>query len=96
MGTFKSIESFKSNEEFQPWYYFFDFGKKDYDESKDGWRKAKEEIDKKIEENLASFIFGRLFYSFEASGLGFATIKKDNFLNQKANEIEFHQKYYRK
>jgi len=86
-GPFKSIESFKSNGEFQPWHYFFDFGKKDYDESRDGWRKAKEDIDKKIEENLASFIFGRLFYSFEASGLGFATIRNDDTLKSKAASL---------
>ncbi len=86
-GPFKSIESFKSNEEFQPWYHFFDFGKNDYDESKDGWEAVKKEIDKKIEENLASFIFGRLFYSFEASGLGFATIKNDEKLKSKADKL---------
>lgn len=31
----------------------------------------------KIEENLSGFIFGKLFYSFEASGLGYATIRCD-------------------
>jgi ATP-dependent helicase YprA (DUF1998 family) len=31
-------------------------------------------FNRKIEENLSGFIFGKLFYSFEASGLGYATI----------------------
>ncbi len=87
-GPFKSIESFKSNGEFQPWYYFFDFTTKDYDKSKDGWKDAKREIDKKIEENLAFFIFGRLFYSFEASGLGFATVRDDENLKLEANKLK--------
>ena len=86
-GPYKSIETFKSDNEFKPWYYFFDFNNKDYDTSKDGWDYVKREIDKKIEENLASFIFGRLFYSFEASGLGFATIKNDNILKSKAESL---------
>jgi DEAD/DEAH box helicase domain-containing protein len=33
-----------------------------------------EYFNRKIEENLSGFIFGKLFYSFEASGLGYATI----------------------
>lgn len=31
-------------------------------------------FNRKIEENLSGFIFGKLFYSFEASGLGYATL----------------------
>ena len=90
-GPFKSIESFISNGEYKSWYYFFDFNKKDYDTSKDGWEHVRETINKKIEENLASFIFGRLFYSFEASGLGFATIKNDNALKLKATTLGISQ-----
>lgn len=41
-----------------------------------GWeyQSVRDFFNRKIEENLSGFIFGKLFYSFEASGLGYATI----------------------
>ena len=42
-------------------------------------------FNRKIEENLSGFIFGKLFYSFEASGLGYATITNDP--DQKAQQL---------
>lgn len=37
----------------------------------------RDHFNNKIEQNLGGFIFGKLFYSFEASGLGYATIIRD-------------------
>ena len=48
--------------------------------------KISEHFNTKIEQNLSGFIFGRLFYSFEASGLGYATIISD--IQQWADELD--------
>ncbi|HHX70185.1 MAG TPA: DEAD/DEAH box helicase [Gallicola sp.] len=82
-GPFISIQKFSN----KPWYKFFNFETFNYNETIDGFNNVKYKIDRQIERNIAGLIFGRLFYSFEASGLGFATIQKDNFLTQKACEL---------
>jgi len=86
-GPNKSIENFMSGSDYLPWHNFFDFNKLYYDKTKDGWENVKEKLNKKIEQNISTFIFGRLYYSFEASGLGYATLKKNKFLFNKANQI---------
>jgi len=86
-GPYVSIKNFKQGREFKPWYHFFDFRNSKFKETEDGWERAKQDIVKQIEQNIAGLIFGRLFYSFEASGLGYATIQKNDFLSQKATEL---------
>lgn len=67
------------------WSEAFDFVNLDYKDgyfyrtknpATQGWeyRSVRDFFNRKIEENLSGFIFGKLFYSFEASGLGYATI----------------------
>lgn len=41
------------------------------------YQSVRDVFNRKIEENLSGFIFGKLFYSFEASGLGYAVITHD-------------------
>jgi ATP-dependent helicase YprA (DUF1998 family) len=67
------------------WSEAFDFKNLDY---RDGYfyrtknpvtqsweyQSVKDVFNREIEENLSGFIFGKLFYSFEASGLGYGTI----------------------
>lgn len=86
-GTYKSVENFKSGSNYKPWYYFYDFNQFNFDTSKDGCENAERITREKIESNISSFIFGRLYFSFEASGLGFATILKNSFLTNKANGL---------
>lgn len=86
-GPFKSLENFKSNNEYKPWYYFFNFQTQDYDESKDGWQNVRETINKRIEKNLSSLIFGKLFYSFEATGLGYATVLNNVSFQNNAHSL---------
>lgn len=52
--------------------YFY----KSYDIATRSWvyENIRDFFNRKIEANLSGFIFGKLFYSFEASGLGYATI----------------------
>jgi len=83
-GPYKSIENFRSGNKYKPWYFFFDFNTYNYDNTRDGWQNVRDIINTRIESNLSSLIFGRLFYSFEASGLGFATIENNNFLSDQA------------
>lgn len=91
-GPFVSIKNFKQGLEYKPWYNFFtiDFQNNSFkfNETIDGWNIAQKEIVKRIEQNIAGLIFGRLFYSFEASGLGYATVQKNNFLIQKAESLQ--------
>ena len=86
-GTYKSIENFRTSNGYIPWHNFFDFTEFYYDTTKDGWENAQRILDDKIEQNISTFIFGRLYYSFEASGLGYATINKNHFLSNKANNL---------
>jgi len=67
------------------WSEAFDFVNLDYKDGyfyrtknpvTQGWeyQSVRDVFNRKIEENLSGFVFGKLFYSFEASGLGYATI----------------------
>ncbi|KAA6340974.1 ATP-dependent RNA helicase SrmB [termite gut metagenome] len=86
-GPYVSIKNFKpgNNEPYQPWHYFFDLISGSFDNTKSNWQYVKDKIVERIEQNIAGLIFGRLFYSFEASGLGYATVQNNDFLRQKAN-----------
>lgn len=84
-GPFVSIKNFKP--QYKPWYEFFDFQNKTFEQSEDGWQDARSIIIKQIEQNIANLIFGRLYFSFEASGLGYATIQNNEFLKQKADSL---------
>lgn len=78
------------------WSEAFDFVNLDY---KDGyfyrtknpatqsWEypSVRDVFNRKIEGNLSGFVFGKLFYSFEASGLGYATIT--NNIDQQAQTL---------
>lgn len=86
-GSYKSVENFKSGKDFKPWHFFYDFNQFQLDETKDGYKNAQEFTQEKIESNISSFIFGRLYFSFEASGLGFATVLKNDFIINKAKSI---------
>ncbi|PCH70318.1 MAG: hypothetical protein COC06_05380 [Bacteroidales bacterium] len=86
-GTYKSLENFKVGKEYIQWHNFFNFDELDYDKTKDGWENVKDRLNVRIEQNISSFIFGRLYYSFEASGLGYATLNKNHFLSNKANNL---------
>lgn len=86
-GPFKSLENFKSDSKYEPWYYFFGFEKKDYNKSIDNWKNAQETINAKIERNVAALIFGRLHYSFEASGLGHVTVSDNYALQMNAQTL---------
>lgn len=86
-GSYKSVENFKSGNDYKPWHYFYNFSKFQLDETKDGYENALRFTQEKIESNISSFIFGRLYYSFEASGLGFATVFNDEYLEQNANRV---------
>lgn len=91
-GPFVSIKNFQHGTEYKPWYNFFTFDSNSeeysFNETIDGWQEAQRKIVKKIEQNIAGLIFGRLFYSFEASGLGYATVQKDDFLKAKAELLQ--------
>ena len=52
-----------------------------------GWeyQSVRDVFNRKIEENLSGFVFGKLFYSFEASGLGYAVIT--NNIDQQAQTL---------
>ncbi|HBT86177.1 MAG TPA: hypothetical protein DEB12_09790 [Porphyromonadaceae bacterium] len=88
-GPYISIKNFKlnNNTPYQHWSYFFDFENQTFDNTKSGWTIVRDKIVKRIQQNISGLIFGRLFYSFEASGLGFATIQDNDFLLQKATEL---------
>jgi len=86
-GTYKSVENFKVGREYIQWHNFFNFDELDYDKTKDGWENVRERLNERIEQNISSFIFGRLYYSFEASGLGYATLNPNQLLSNKANEL---------
>jgi DEAD/DEAH box helicase domain-containing protein len=86
-GPFKSIENFKSDRKYHSWDYFFDFNTGEYDTSRAGWETVRDIIREKIEKNLSSFVFGRLFYSLEASGLGYATVEKNSDVKRLANQL---------
>ncbi|MBK6699248.1 MAG: hypothetical protein IPG55_04975 [Saprospiraceae bacterium] len=84
-GPYVSIKNIKPT--YNPWYMFFDFQNNNFKQTEDGWTDAQREIVKQIEQNISGLIFGRLFYSFEASGLGYATIQTNEFLKQKAASL---------
>ena len=100
-GPYKSLErvSFNdgNNHEFVSWSKAFNFNNfsyndgyyfRTYDLATRTWNNERIDdfFNRKIEENLSGFIFGKLFYSFEASGLGYATINCD--INKQAQELE--------
>lgn len=88
-GPYISIKNFKPNNNtpYQHWSYFFDLENRTFDNTKSGWTIVRDKIVEQIEQNISGLIFGRLFYSFESSGLGYATIKNNDFLKQKATEL---------
>jgi len=86
-GPLKSIENFWSSDEYKPWHCFFNFDNANYDTTIDRWENVRDILNERIERNISSFIFGRLYYSFEASGLGYATINKNQFLQRSANQL---------
>ncbi len=86
-GCLKSIENFWSGDEFKPWHCFFDFNNGNYDTTIDRWENVRDLLNERIERNISAFIFGRLYYSFEASGLGYATINKNQYLQRRANQL---------
>lgn len=83
-GPFVSIRNINN----KPWYVFFDFQNATFKQTEDGWQDAQSVIIRKIEQNIAGLIFGRLYFSFEASGLGFPTIQNNEFLKQKADLLD--------
>lgn len=97
-GPFKSAQRVKQSDsnKFVNWSNAIDFTTNTfrdgffcsiYDPSRNEWTNynTKEHFHKLIEENLAGFIFGKLFYSIESSGLGFATIT--NNITDKALQL---------
>lgn len=88
-GPYVSIKNFRpsNSEPYKHWSYFFDLENQKFDKTKSGWGDVEREIFLEIEQNIAGLIFGRLFYSFEASGLGYATIQGNDFLEQKARSL---------
>jgi Lhr-like helicase len=105
-GPFKSAQRVKKldGNKFVNWSNSIDFTTfsfKDgffcstYDSSRGEWTNynTKDHFHKLIEENLSGFIFGKLFYSMESSGLGFATISdniedKASLLNLSENTLK--------
>jgi len=88
-GPYKSLDFVYvptgANYKVVKWSEAFDFENLDYidgyffrtkNPATQGWeyQSVRDFFNHKIEENLSGFIFGKLFYSFEASGLGYATI----------------------
>ena len=84
--NYKSVswsEAFNFNDYSYRDNYFFRL----YNATTRGWDREsiRDFFNRKIEENLSGFIFGKLFYSFEASGLGYATIT--NYFDQQAQQL---------
>ena len=78
------------------WSEAFDFINLDYKDGyfyrtknpvTQGWeyQSVRDVFNRKIEENLSGFVYGKLFYSFEASGLGYTVIT--NNIDQQAQTI---------
>lgn len=93
-GPYKSVENVFHDGDWKAWYEFFDFDNYTFDNTKSGFINVRNQrlpfndgIREMIEQNLSSFIFGRLYFSFEASGLGFATVFNNEYLEQNANRI---------
>ena len=86
-GPYKSVESFESGNIFLSWYNFYDFDTYEFDETIDGSEEVRKQTKRRIQENISTLIFGRLYFSFEASGLGFPTVLKNNTLKVKADSI---------
>lgn len=99
-GPYKSLEKVSvqdgQNYKSVSWseaFNFDDFSYKDgyyfrtYNPTTNTWNSENisDFFNRKIEENLSGFIFGKLFYSFEASGLGYATIT--NNADQQAQQL---------
>lgn len=88
-GPFISFKNFKQGVNFIPWYNFYtiDFQNNifSFNETVDGWTEVRRKTIGQIEQNITDLFFGKLFYSFEASGLGYATIISD--VQQKADEL---------
>ncbi|MDD4411796.1 MAG: DEAD/DEAH box helicase [Bacilli bacterium] len=87
-GPYKSLENFVSGKKYIPWHNFYDFETCEFDYTIDGVQGVEKESIEKIEESITSLIFGRLYFSFEASGLGYPTVLKNEFLKDRAIELE--------
>jgi DEAD/DEAH box helicase domain-containing protein len=100
-GPFKSTERVSQlvngdNYNYVNWSNAFDFNTctfrdgfyyRTYNRATRDWERINisDHFNKIIEENLAGFIFGKLFYSLESSGLGYATIT--NNVQSEADQI---------
>ncbi|MBM3453993.1 MAG: DEAD/DEAH box helicase [Bacteroidetes bacterium] len=80
-GPLPSLKNFRSDNIYIPWFQFYniDFQNNqfEFNTTISNWENARDKTIRQIEENITGLIFGKLFYSFEASGLGYASINKD-------------------